>query len=301
MSRSKIRRGTFASKGAGTKLVVLTILLLTSGPGAFQPAEATEAATNHIELLYSADKAVCGPTAAALSRIHRSQPKLVYVSEKRSLFFRLTHFARPSWIDTAEPDLGSDPDEAPSNLHGTIDEFKGDGSGLWWGDGFFHADVTGDGTQRLVFVRHDALGHDGDFVSVLWVLKPGTTFRRVQKRVNGEGDPYTTVDPAIVDLRVDFITDRFSASLGYPAVGNKRLVFADNGPPSLTALKVVTNNLLTTQSLAQEPFFANRRLYVLAGTPFVNAGLVYHVTPDMKAEVDCLFATRDVVEYVTSH
>lgn len=165
------------------------------------------------------------------------------------------------------------------------------------GQRIFHADVTGDGKQRLVYVRHDAVGHNGDFEEVVWILKPGAVFRLVQQKVAGRADFSSTVDSDTVDLRVDFSRDRYIQNLAYPVVGESRLVFPEFPQASLMAQRMVHGAFMRT---AQQPFLVHGRLYVLAGTPFINAGFVYRVTPNMNAEVICLYAMPDTIKYIVS-
>jgi hypothetical protein len=263
----------------------MAFILLMTAQLASISARAAPAARDQIEIVYSADDKLCGRLVGLYNKLHARRPKAFYLSDVRTEFYRKTGFGPPPWIDHLDPGIRDYYASRNGNPASDVAQFRATGGGYWWGGAFFRADVTGDGRKRLVFVRHTALGHHGDYHVAVWILKPEMDYR--EKSFGTSQKQVDEIDPDVVDLVVDFRNYGSYPSVKAP---DQRIVFPAAPMPSEDSKKLLRAGFVT--KAPQEPFSFDGRIYFSAGPPLLGYGLVYRITPEMNAQVVCLTAVR---------
>jgi hypothetical protein len=278
----------------------IVVLFLVCACESTASAHVTYSHTGPISLIYNADDGLCRPLVTSLNRTRHVHPDANYISEARSFVFKQARIDAPVWVRANETDLGNAFDDYAEGLDAQVDEFLRDGFG--YVDAlFFRADVAGDGVTRLVYLQNNSIGSHGDFGATLWVLKPGARFNWVSRWDPIGRETRRVVDPDIVDLKVDFADPRW-IDQHYPnATVPDRTIFPESPVASADAQMLLLRNFRISQTVEQEPFVFNGKLYVLAGMPLIDSGLVYQITADMMVRVVCMTATRQTLDYVHAH
>jgi hypothetical protein len=286
-----------AVRASWAAIAILLLLCTWEGTAA---AHGKYPRTGPISLIYNADDGLCRPLVASLNQTRRVHPGAIYISEARSFVFKQARIEAPVWIRSDEADLGNAFDDDADGPDAQVDEFTRDDLG-YADDLFFYADVASDGSTRLVYMRNDPIGSHGDFGTTVWILKPGVRFNWVFREDSLTHKMRRMVDPDIVALKVDFAAPRW-VDKHYPnATVPDRTIFPESPVASADAQTLLLQNFRISQTVEQEPFVFNGKLYVLAGMPLTDSGLVYQITADMMMRVVCMTATRQTLDYVHAH
>lgn len=217
-----------------------------------------------LQVLYEADQ-ICAPVAQAIRVVHSAHPKDVYLSDHREAFLAASMFSKPRYIRGNESSLP---------------QFS-------TGETRFLRTAGPSESGRLIAVEDTALGSHGDFVTSVWISKPGNRFvvRRGSQNY-GEQD-LVAPDPDSIDLVVDFQNTIGWRSFNYPiaTLPSGRINFENAVPPTSRTVDAVKE--LFSGYVAQEPFLKNGVLYFIAGAPLNGWFLIYRIDTDANAHIEC--------------
>lgn len=235
-----------------------------------------------IEVLLSADDALCKPMAAVFTRLNRKHP--------HSMDPLLSFPKAFSQIGITQPPHLEDPKHKyTSAMYGSL-------------NAFYKIDVAGEGKERLVYLED--LGTLPDVTTLVWIFKNNADYRTVPVDTKADRWYLDVIDNEAIDFLIDFIT------VARPSIATNELkkYTQSKGDYYFEKLYSDADRAISEKSRyekdhyflsagPQRIFLFEGKYYFLSGYSLLNVGLVYRLLPALKMDDICYFATDSMIKY----